>query len=409
MPVPLTSSQCEITDLHEARRTAPRYSAAMGCLAFALMSLRLASFALPQLWLATVALLLGGPVAVSLRRRVAAPRRLRDVRVSVTEGALVIEDPSGRTEPLALAPDGAVWVEAREEGHDLVVTLKHERTARIRVADARTAAQFAKMIRSARDPRAASDAKKRPFGAVPLDALEDHTKPGAMFAMSFAAVLVALFLPTLTTVVTLAGAASFVVLAAVFARKARGERLFVGTDGLAIGGSEDAPPAFLPFARIERARADGGELVIEHVGGGETRIGAGRPGSAQALAREIGKRARAAEKKQPLEISRLFARVERDPAAWIARIANTVFEGAYRTKGVPVSDAVEVAASTSAPVDERVGAALAVARTRDRDAADRVRIAARASADPALTRALLAAAEGELDEAAVEQAKRARA
>lgn len=76
----------------------------------------------------------------------------------------------------------------------------------------------------------------------------------------------------------------------------------------------------------------------------------------------------------------------------------------YRGRALTREDLLAVLESPSAPADRRIGAAVALADAGDADDRTRIRVAADACADPRLRVALEHAAEGSLDDAALEEA-----
>ncbi len=92
-----------------------------------------------------------------------------------------------------------------------------------------------------------------------------------------------------------------------------------------------------------------------------------------------------------------FARGGKDVPTWRAEVLRAVSaDGGFRTRRVSLQDAESVLSNVAAPLDQRIGAALALRASGTEGYAERIRIAADATADPHAARALaLAAAEEE--------------
>jgi hypothetical protein len=94
-------------------------------------------------------------------------------------------------------------------------------------------------------------------------------------------------------------------------------------------------------------------------------------------------------------------------AAWRDELAALLTEaGDYRRRGLSAVDLGAVIEDTSAPVERRIGAAVALGATHRDEARRRVRIATQASVDDELRRALEQAAEGEIEAALLEREDR---
>ncbi|MFT3766942.1 MAG: hypothetical protein QM820_15700 [Minicystis sp.] len=95
----------------------------------------------------------------------------------------------------------------------------------------------------------------------------------------------------------------------------------------------------------------------------------------------------------------------RSIAAWRGAIGGLLAQAdVYRGRALTRDDLIGVVESPAAPIERRVAAALALSGTNDDDARARMRIAAEASADVRIRIALQKAAEGSLDDEAMEEA-----
>jgi hypothetical protein len=79
----------------------------------------------------------------------------------------------------------------------------------------------------------------------------------------------------------------------------------------------------------------------------------------------------------------------------------------YRSATLGRDDLLAVVESPAAPLERRLGAALALAPTSDDEGRSRIRAAARACADPLMRVALEKLADGDDDDAALEEALQA--
>ena len=194
-------------------------------------------------------------------------------------------------------------------------------------------------------------------------------------------------------------------------------RVVVGTDGIRVLGV--LRPRFVPYEAIEAvtmvastyeeqgARAirvmqrAGGVLSLPTVAAPTERL--------EALVQRIDEASRlhAAGGARSLDA---LARAGRPAATWKEEIRRVALAPAgFRAQALDRDDFERVLDDAAAPPDHRIGAALAL-HAMDPDAAPaRIRIAADASADDALREALALAAEGEIDDAALERAETRKA
>lgn len=198
--------------------------------------------------------------------------------------------------------------------------------------------------------------------------------------------------------------ASFVVTLLALRRRARPAVLTLGSDGLRVDDRRGLRA--LPLAEIASCRAEGRALVVELESGEVERIEAGPAADEAALAglaRSVRERLARAEGRPEARAER-FTRGGRSVGAWREALAALGQGGAYRS-GDERAAAERVLDDPAASPEARVGAAVALARADDAGAR-RVRVAAEGVASPALRVALARAAEGEIEEAALEEAER---
>jgi hypothetical protein len=188
-------------------------------------------------------------------------------------------------------------------------------------------------------------------------------------------------------------------------------RVVIGADGIRLVGR--LVPRFIPFADLTGARLRPGDA--SGVTGVEVTRSDGRtfllPTIAQtedaehALVERIRAGIEAYAKGGDDRLLGALERRGRPVPVWkedLRRLAQA--EGGFRQQAIGREDFERVLADPSAPADRRVGAALALEATVDETAKDRIRVAAAASASPPLRIALEAAADGEVDEEAVDEA-----
>lgn len=188
----------------------------------------------------------------------------------------------------------------------------------------------------------------------------------------------------------------------------------VGTDGAVFHGAlrkrrvrfDDLVSARREARGVRLHRRDGSSILLPVVGarGG----GAQEEARASALLRRIEEvlDARAASAVDRPGLAELD-RGGRDADAWREHLRGLAREDAdYRRAGLTRAELGNVIEDAAAPVGRRVGAALALAAGEPEEARRRVRIAADASADEELKRALEQAAEGEVDMALIERAEK---
>ncbi|WP_437685061.1 hypothetical protein [Sorangium sp. So ce176] len=201
----------------------------------------------------------------------------------------------------------------------------------------------------------------------------------------------------------------------------------VGTDGVTIKGFFHR--RLIPFALVTGASADERGVWLAHPGGARTllptmaRMSKGSAAAGPAPARLAAstevllarvREAMAAQSGQGAAAR--FAALDRRGRAlaeWRSALGALVRRdgggAGYRDAPLDADDLASVVEDGAAPVERRIGAAMALSSAPDPGHRRRIRIAAGACADEALRAALERAAEGELAEDEVERALRARA
>lgn len=370
--------------------------------------------------IASWTLALAGPIVLQIHRRASSPTRLRRATVEVRGRELAVRVPGAPHEVVVAryAEVQGAWLEEKTIGHDVIAVMPNDLVVRIHVGDRRTAARVLRALRSRRGGGTG------PLGRVPVDALDDGGALGALFALTLVPLALGFFVAAGVGGVRLGVPFAFVlmlvliVFALTLAKRTRARVLEIGRDGIAVRTGFRQDPTFVSFNRLVDAHADDDQVVIRLERRWQTRLDAGRRSSAQALARELKAHARAPRTTQSIPTpaeppssrvgARATARSQRTRAQWKQALVRLVSEtGHYRTPRLAISELVRVVEHPAVPVDERVGAAVAVAASGDRAAAKRVRIASDTFVEPAMKRALAAALEGDIDEQAIAEAERA--
>lgn len=182
----------------------------------------------------------------------------------------------------------------------------------------------------------------------------------------------------------------------------------IGTDGVLVQGA--LRRRFVPHGEIERVEhANGGFAGGMHVVQITLRDGstvALPAGSHEEVATLIGRLEAAQEAAATQDRGRLLesiARNGRPLAEWREALGALVARTGYRTAAHDLEAVMRIVEDATAPVEQRVAAALA-ARPHGGEAAQRrIRIAAEACADPPLRVALERASTGELDDEELEE------
>lgn len=193
-------------------------------------------------------------------------------------------------------------------------------------------------------------------------------------------------------------------------------RVVVGSDGIRILGV--LRPRFIAHDAIKGAKAviagrhgdlshvrvdlrDGSNVVLPAV--------VADPGEVEGLARRIDETGRAADVGRARHIAAL-ARGDRSLRDWrkdVTRVA--VAEPGFRQNAIASDDFDRVLRDAAAPIDQRVGAALALRVIDPDNATARIRVAAETSADDVARQALSAAGEADVDEVMLDTLTKRRA
>ena len=185
------------------------------------------------------------------------------------------------------------------------------------------------------------------------------------------------------------------------ARWARPREVVVGTDGVLV--RKGLRERFVPFERITSIRVD--KAVKLELGGGTTlALGGGSPQDRSGLAARLWA-ARAAHAEVSAAADTRLARGGRSVRAWREALAGAAQAvGSYRAAALAPESLEAVLVNPSAPVERRIGAALALAGSGVEGAREKIRIAADACADEQVRVAITEAAAAEPDEAVIEAA-----
>jgi len=200
-------------------------------------------------------------------------------------------------------------------------------------------------------------------------------------------------------------AIAFVIVTTATARLMTPRKVIVGADGVEVHGA--LRRRFFPRSRIfgvEKVSRD--VLLILRDGDGVTdvRVSAEDDDRRGALAKCI-RDALEDPSMGPDPRSALLARGKDAIGAWRERVKKLVGpnEG-YRSTSLPVETLVRTIRDPDAPPDVRVGAAMAIASSRDDEAKEQLRIATDAIVDRDLRVALETAAEAEAEDLAIQEA-----
>lgn len=187
-------------------------------------------------------------------------------------------------------------------------------------------------------------------------------------------------------------------------------RIVVGTDGILV--EKAFRRLFIPLSSVRHVQTDhrGVVTVVTPPAGSKAgerviRLTSDTSRRAVALEQRI-QDALALARPGSLEApSALIARGGRSIAEWREGLRRLVAgEGGYRGERVSIDALLRAAESPEAPVEQRVGAALAIGMSEDGEARKKLRIAVEGIADDTLRAAMDRAAEGEEDAAAIEEA-----
>lgn len=201
------------------------------------------------------------------------------------------------------------------------------------------------------------------------------------------------------------------VLGLVAAHWTRPPSALIGADGVSI--RERRVTHFFPLQRIAGIRGDSHTLEIDFTDGKTHSIPVSiemSPRRIEALAGRV-RAAIAARTWGParVETSPLLERQGRSLAAWRKQMRKLVVEARdYRHPSLSADDIAAVLDNPDAPIEQRVGAALALAAGGGDEARPRIRVAADACANEKVRVALASLVEGDGDEQAIEEALGAR-
>jgi hypothetical protein len=185
----------------------------------------------------------------------------------------------------------------------------------------------------------------------------------------------------------------------------------IGADGVSI--RERRVTRFFPLHRIATLRGDAHNLEIVFEDGKTHRIAVSiemSPPRIEALAARV--RAAIAARvggPQRVETSPLLERHGRSLAAWRKQLRKLVIDARdYRHPSLSADDIAAVLDNAEAPIEQRIGAALALSAGADAEARPRIRVAAEACANEKVRVALASLVDGEGDDQAIEEALGAR-
>ncbi|WP_437587269.1 hypothetical protein [Sorangium sp. So ce1000] len=187
-------------------------------------------------------------------------------------------------------------------------------------------------------------------------------------------------------------------------RAARRTRIVVGTDGVRVDRAFST--VWLPYAELDSVRTLGGRLLLSRRGGRGSVVLRTGDNLTEALARRIREAHEGAAVGAAPRGADVLERRGRELAVWREDLRKLLAGGDYRAAGVTPEDALRTLGDADAPRDRRVGAALLLRIACHPEAQERIRVAAGATADDALSAALERAAEDEVDEAALARALR---
>jgi hypothetical protein len=384
----------------------------------------------PTFWLylgSFVAALVGATTLVRLRfyPALTAPTAARrPAMVSVGEGAIVVEYGRGVWRwPLSDVVEG--WTESFQDEDDVVLRTRRDDLVAVRVDSPEAGSALLRAVGVSADKQvvrlrlAERSASSAPVGCIAgaagvvLPFALVGSGVGLWFAVAailrrgapdsglwvFAAIFAASLL------------AAFKVLQAMVPPLAT-----VGVDGIEVRGFGSR--RFIPLDDVSRVDSSDRGVTLRLRSGPDLTLTTfrntsdgrqGHPATRAALLRRI-EQALAARRASQSQVARAAAleRHGKSFARWRVELASLTKQDAdyRRSAGLARDDLERILEDASAPVEHRVGAAVALTAAGDGDVRRRVRIAAAACADQSLRAALEAAAEQELDEDKLERALR---
>jgi hypothetical protein len=181
----------------------------------------------------------------------------------------------------------------------------------------------------------------------------------------------------------------------------RRQRVVVGRDGVRIHGPWRMQ--YIPFEIIQSVT--GTSPILLHLDNAR-RVRLRETEHARGLAKRIRAQMRRWSNERRVGVNPRLDRGDKSVAEWKEALAAGQHDG-YRNTSMRLEDLDDLVKDPRAAPEQRVGAALTLAS--DDAARQRIRIAAEACADPDMEAALEAAAEGEVDERALQRAQHHRA
>ncbi len=354
---------------------------------------------------ALAATMLASPVAAIAAYLVEKLHRVRRGALIVDGGAVSLQHDAGR---LHVARERLVAARLHDRDRAIDLDLTGGDVLRVRVP---TAADARRVLR-ATGPDVSRRALRVPLGA---SAFLDRPFSSHVFRLAFVAtLLIARFAPTRESAATVALAVFTTMLLAFGRALISASELVIGADGVTIRGHVRS--RFIAYDRLAgldapRPRVPGvGVLALRLVDGSTVSLST-RDLSADARVELLARFEEASRAWRDggtdTAVEHRLARRGRPVEQWRTSLTSALesAEG-YREEPLTREALLRVLASPAAPAEQRIGAALALTLTLDRQPAAQeiVLDAAFACANPRLRIALEKAAEGELDEAALDEA-----
>jgi len=383
-------------------RRGPNWASGLGWLSFALASspvfIRMLAGGLggvgkPAWWGDAFLGAVWGAAAVAGIASLAVRMQKRPGTLAVVDGALVIER-QGSTERLEADDVSHATV---VPGQGLLVEMADGRRLDAKIADSTQADALLAALQVGPDRRR-FDAKLVPSALRWLFGL------GLVFALLALGMAADQTMPRFASGLTfLVGA---VALIAGFVRATRPPTIEVGADGVRI--RRRGKERFVPFGELSAAHTRGAGLLLErHDGSTEVvRVPSGNEERVRALEHRI-RLGLASQAEEPDAGSRLalLERRGRDIETWrddLRRLVDS--DVGYRSLPLSRDDLIAILETPTTPIEQRVGAALALEALDGAEAKPRIRVAAERTAEAGARVALEQAAEHELELAALEAA-----
>jgi hypothetical protein len=189
-------------------------------------------------------------------------------------------------------------------------------------------------------------------------------------------------------------------------RKVRPTWIQIGADGVVVQGA--FRKRFIPHADIVRAkpRTDFGVSLdrfvdIELRTGRKVEFPAGSEAEAQAVCDRIHAARTATQEQDRARLLDVLARGGRPVPDWRRALESVLSTTGYRSAGHDVEEVMRIVEDATAPLEQRVAAALAARAHGGETVQKRIRVAAEACVEPRVRVALEHASAGELDDAAL--------